>query len=127
MRTLLKYVGNFVELGYDDHPNAPSLVQLRGKRKPENKDRVVAYLQNGTMLVYSPGRDEDVLDESKTAGSASIATDGVYAWPRTLAYYVQHYDVELPADFEAHMQRSQWIAPDTVDKSSVELPRYSTA
>src|SRR5262245_60840406 len=99
MRTLLRYVGNFVELGYDDHPNAPSLEQLRGKRKLENKDGVVAYLQNGTTLVYSPGRDEDVFDDSKTAGSASVATDGVYAWPRTLAYYVQYYDVELPDEF----------------------------
>ena len=123
MKTRLKYVGNFVELGYDDHPNAPSLAQLRGKRRLENKDRVVAYLQSGTTLVYSPGRDEDVLDDSKTAGSASIATDGVYAWPRTLAYYVQQYDVELPAEFEAHMQRGQWTAPETIDKNAVELPR----
>jgi hypothetical protein len=123
MKTLLKYVGNFVELGYDDHPNAPSLVLLRGKRKLENKDRVIAYLKSGTTLVYSPGRDDDVLDATKTAGSASIATDGVYVWPRTLAYYVQDYDVELPAEFEAHMQRCEWIAPETIDKSSVELPR----
>jgi hypothetical protein len=124
VKTLLKYVGNFVELGYDDHPNAPSLDQVRGKRTPENKDRVVAYLRGGTTLVYSPGRDDDVLDDSKSAGSASVATDGVYVWPRTLAYYVEAYDASLPSEFEAHMQSNNWTASDAVDKSAVELPRF---
>jgi hypothetical protein len=75
-------------------------------------------------LVYSPGRDDDVLDDSRAAGSVSIATDGVYAWPRTLVHYVRTYEVELPSEFEAHMERQGWIPRNDVDKSSVELPRY---
>jgi len=78
MRTVLKSVGNFVELGCDDHPDAPSLAMVRGRRTEANRDRVVRYLRGGRTLVYSPGRDEDVLDASKTAGSASIATKGVH-------------------------------------------------
>jgi len=76
VKTKLKYVGNFIELGYDDHPNPPSLVALRGKRAPANKQQVVEYLRSATTLVMSPGRDEDVLDPSKSAGSASVMTDG---------------------------------------------------
>ena len=72
-----------------------TLVALRGRRGSQNKEQVVAYLRSGTTLVYSPGRDDDVLDSNKSSGSASVATDGVYAWPRTLAYYVETYDVEL--------------------------------
>lgn len=121
---MLKYVGNFVELGYDDHPNAPSLAQLRGRRKPDQKAEVVAYLLKAPVLIMSPGRDEDVLDPSKRAGSRSILTDGVYAWPKTLAYYVDTYDVELPEDFESHMRRRAWKVPDSVDKLALELPRY---
>lgn len=122
MATPLAYVGNFVELGYD-HPQAPSLAALRGRRGLQHKEQVLAYLRGGVTLVYSPGRDDDVLDPAQSAGSASIATDGVYAWPRTLAYYVEAYDVELPAAFEEHMMRHGWSAPTNVDKAAVELPR----
>jgi hypothetical protein len=121
---MLKYVGNFIELGYDDHPNPPSLVQLRGKRKPDNKEQVVAYLLKAPVLIMSPGREEDVLDPSKRAGSASVLTDGVYAWPKTLAHYVQTYDVWLPDEFESHMQRKGWKVPDAIDRLAYELPRY---
>ena len=125
-RTRLQYVGNFIELGYDDHPGAPSLVALRGKRTAAHKDRVVAYLRAGITFVMSPGRDEDVLDPSKSAGSASIATDGVFVWPRTLAYYVEAYDVALPPELERHMERNAWTVPTTIDKSMLDLPRSST-
>jgi hypothetical protein len=126
VKTVLKYVGNFVELGYSNHPNAPSLVLSRGKRATPRKEEVVAYLRSGMTFVFSPGLDEDVLDPSKHADSASVLTDGVYAWQKTLAYYVDTYDVELPAEFEAHMQRNRWTIPSEIDKLALELPRYST-
>lgn len=125
MKTVLKHVGNFIELGYDDHPNAPSLVLSRGKRTTAKKEEVVAYLRSGMMFVFSPGLDEDVLDPRKQADSASVLTDGVYAWQKTLAYYVDTYDVELPAEFEAHMQRNRWTVPSKIDKLALELPRSS--
>lgn len=125
MKTRLKYVGNFVELGYDDHPDPPSLARGRGKRGADNKQQVLEYLRAGVTLVFSPGRAPDVLDPSKNAGSASVLTDGIYVWPKTLAYYVDTYDVELPAEFEKHMQRNRWKVPDAIDKLSLELPRYS--
>lgn len=124
MKTVLKYVGNFVELGYVDHPNAPSLALSRGKRTSTKKEEVVAYLRSGITFVFSPGLDEDVLDPRKYAGSASVLTDGVYAWQKTLAYYVDRYDVELPAEFETHMQRNRWAIPPKIDKRTLELPRY---
>ena len=121
----LRYAGNFIELGYDDHPDAPSLLASRGKRTASNKEQAVAYLHSATTLVMSPGRDEDIFDPRKIAGSASVMTDGVYAWPKTLAYYVETYDVELPAEFEAHMARNKFQPPPVADKLALELPRYS--
>lgn len=117
----LLLVGNFVELGHDD-VGAPSLVAARGQRSAANKAQVLAYLRSGVMFIGSPGLDEDVLDPSKTAGSATVLTDGVYAWPKTLAYYLDTYDVALPEDFELHMRRNGWKVPDTIDKSSLEYP-----
>jgi hypothetical protein len=122
-KVLLKYVGNFQELGYDDDPAAPSLLAARGKRTAANKEKVVAYLRSATTYIVSPGREEDVFEARKSAGSASVMTDGVYVWPKTVAYYVETYDVELPEDFEKHMERLGWIAQSNVDKLSLELPR----
>jgi len=43
-----------------------------------------------------------------------------------LAYYVETYDVALPAEFETHMQRNHWKVPDGIDTSAVELPPART-
>lgn len=121
-KTKLRYAGNFCEIGYDDDPDAPSLVVSRGKRVAGNKPAVVAYLRSATMLIFSPGRDEDHFDPSKSAGRSSILTDGVWVWPATLAYYVESYDVELPAEFEAHMVKNSFQPPPVADKLALELP-----
>ncbi len=124
-KKMLTYAGDFAELGYDHHPNALSLAAARGKRGPANKEQVLAYLRSATTLIMSPGREVDVFDESKRAGPASIMTDGVYAWSKTLAHYVEMYDVELSAEFEKHMERSGWVPAPVADKLALELPRYS--
>jgi hypothetical protein len=38
---------------------------------------------------------------------------------------VDTYDVELPQEFESHMQRNQWKVPHGIDKLAVELPRFA--
>lgn len=124
-KTKLEYVGNFIEFGYDHHPNAQSVVEQRGKRTADHKAEVVAYLRGAPTLIMSPGFDEDLFDPKKLAGTRSVVTDGVYAWPKLLAYYVDTYDVRLPDKFEAHMQRRAWKLPDSIDKLAYELPRYS--
>ncbi len=117
---VLKMVGNFKEAGYIR--DAPSLVEARGKRPPTNKADVVAYLRAGTSYTVSPGPVEDRFDPARQAGTAGILTDGIYAWPHFLAYYVEHYDVELPADFEQHMHDRTWRVPASVDLDPVALP-----
>lgn len=112
--TVLRYVGNFIELGYDDYVDAPSLQALRDRRRPGNKEALIAYLKAGVTLVFAPGFDRDVLDETRDAGSSSIATDGTYAWPRTLAYYLERYDVALPEEFERHAEQNRWHVPDGI-------------
>lgn len=105
-------VGGFRELGYDD---GPPLAAVRGKRRAGDQAEVVAYLRAGVVLVTSPGLVKDAFDGKTLAGKRSMRTDGVYAWPDALAYYVERYQVELPAAFEAHMARSQWRVPEQVD------------
>ncbi len=122
-KTALRLVGNFREMGYAT-PDAPSLVDERGKRGPDHKADVLAYLRAGESVSLSPGPAPDFFDPSKSAGhkSHSLYTDGVHVWPAFLAYYLEHYDVALPADFEEFMRRRQWRIPATIDLASVKLP-----
>lgn len=122
-KRVLKRVGNFQELGYDDDPSAPRLVDARGKRPAANKAEVVGYLRSGKALVVSPGVDQDVFDDRKRADTSSILTDGMFMWQKQVAYYVEQYDVELPAEFEAHMRANRWQIPDDVDVTTLQTPR----
>ena len=116
----LTMVGNFRELGY--LWDAPSLLDARGKRSAAHRAEVVAYLRCGTRYLVSPGPVRDVFDPTRFAGTASVLTDGVFAWPDALAHYVERYDVELPAAFEEHMRACAWRPPATVELDPVALP-----
>lgn len=101
-KRLLEYVGMYRELGFEDSPDYPSVDDARGRRAPDHKPEVVAYLAGGKAM------------------SPSILTDGRYAWSKQLAYYVDHYDVTLPEHFERHMAALGYRMPD-VDTSKVTL------
>jgi hypothetical protein len=122
MTVTLRYVGNFFELGYDHHPNAPLLRACRGKRTRERKREVLAYLRAGKTYIASPGIDRDFFDKRRRADTRSLMTDGVYVWPELLRYYVDEHDVELPQDFEAHMSANGWRPPGSVDITQLALP-----
>jgi len=124
--TILRYVGNFDELGYDHHPDAPSLADCRGKRSLEHKADVIRYLQSGKTYIFSPGLDRDFFDERRAADTRTLLTDGVYTWPRLLAYYVENYDVALPREFEVHMKANGWIIPDEINVKNLKLPAIPT-
>lgn len=104
-------VGVFKELGYADDPAAPSLASVRGKRRADHKPEVIAYLLGGRITAFCMGVESDVFDETKSAGSLHGHTDGAYAWPELLAYYVEHYDIALPEEFEEHMRNNGWQVP----------------
>lgn len=124
-RTILRVVKVFRELGAG--ADAPSIVDARGTRPSAHKAEVVAYLRGGTVHTFTMRISDDVFDPRASAGRASLVTDGVYAWPQFLAYYVDKYDVSLPADFEAHMRQRGWAIPDKVDLSTVALPGVDAA
>jgi hypothetical protein len=115
---LAKRIGCFRELGYE---GAQSLEQARGEHPSVNQDRTVAYLRAGKVLIMSPGLVRDPFDRSAAAGSRSMLTDGAYAWPDSLAYFVQRYNVALPAEFEQHMAANDWKVPADVDTKGLEI------
>ena len=122
MTATLQYVGHFRETGYEDMPDAPSLVEARGNRPPVRKDEVLAYLRKAPAVTYSPGINPDFFDPSGWVRSDTMRTDGVYTWPDYLADYVERYDVALPEAFERHMEGRGWRLPEGLDVRTLKTP-----
>ncbi len=111
---------SFREFGYS---RGPSLASLRDRRVSANRSAVAAYLRAGKAIVVTPGGlAQDVFAPSLKAGPMHILTDGRFAWHAALAHYVERYDVELPAEFEEHMQRAGFAVPAVVQTKGLRLP-----
>lgn len=119
----LRGVGFFRELRHGS-PDGPSLRDAMRASPDANASRIQEYLSNGVLLVASPGIVPDVVDPAHPMiGAPHILTDGVWAWPADLPYYLGRYHVRLPDAFLQHMSDSGWSAPgeETVDVSRLEL------
>jgi hypothetical protein len=107
-----RMVGRYRELGFHD---APSLQPLVRTGTEVHREKAVAYLKAGKTLILTPQLLRDVFDQSRTPGSRSILTDGTFAWPAALAYYVERYRIPVPVELEQHMARNGWHVPADVD------------
>lgn len=106
--TKLRQVGFFRELPHGDL-NAPSLSESRDQLNDSQVKSIAAYLESGVLFVASPGLARDALSQDKEIiGALGVLTDGVWAWPSDLSYYVSKYRIGLPGDFLEHMKRNNW-------------------
>lgn len=89
-----------------------------------NEGLLVQYLRSGVPYIVSPGVVRDVLDGSGPIGSGTILTDGEWAWPDTLAHYVERYHVSLPDVFVDHATSSGFKIPTLTmeDLRTLRLP-----
>jgi hypothetical protein len=115
-------VGFFQELDHGDI-SGPSLKTSRADTPAPDEALIVAYLESGPVLVPSSDTTEDWLadDVDVEIGPPHILTDGTYAWPADLAYYVRKYHVRLPKHFTLHIQRNGFQVPANVDLTSLTL------
>jgi hypothetical protein len=72
----------------------------------------VQYLNAGATLAATGSVVDDALDVTKKAvAPLEIVTDGIWVWPRDLAYYVEHYHIVLPSAFVEYMRTRSWNPP----------------
>jgi hypothetical protein len=106
-----RLVGDFHELAHGRAEGPSIRWAVRGTAAPHEPE-LLKYLRAGTMLAASPGITPDVLGAQDTfIGSLSLLTDGVWLWYSDLAYYVEHYHLELDPSFTAHARGCHWNAP----------------
>lgn len=106
--TVLRKFGLFREFGRPDDESM--LPWLRGANYPPE---VLEYLRQGSLFIASPGPVHDVLDNScGLVGTASILTDGVWAWRNDTVHYVECHGLALPEEFLSHMRSNGFAVPE---------------
>ncbi|HEY1785123.1 MAG TPA: hypothetical protein VGG30_06210 [Pirellulales bacterium] len=119
----LHRVGFFRERA-NGRPDYPEMMRHLNERAQPDEEKIVAYLRAGLIYIASPGIVKDVVSNGvEPIGTHSIVTDGTWAWPSDLAYYVDKYHVSLPDDFVQHLRSRQFRPPKEkeVDITALEL------
>ena len=109
----MKLVGFFSELPHGSS-DGPSLAAAVGQLDDDTARHVAGYLNAGTVIVPTLGtRCFDLLSEEKPdIGPLAIHSDGEWAWPSDLGFYVAKYRVGLPAEFIDHARQRGWRPPE---------------
>jgi hypothetical protein len=119
----LRRYGFFKEFEHGDK-NAQSILAICGTAPytTGQRQQVVAYLDSGVLLFASPGVLRDFLSESpdKIAGTMSILTDGIWAWPSVLSYYVDNYGVPIDSAMFDCMVSNNWKVPEGIHPENLE-------
>jgi hypothetical protein len=117
------------QVGFFEEEDERGNIQLPIANEEAHVDepRIVQYLDQGQAMAHGLGSAYDLLDPSHPwICKLDILSDGEWAWPRELGYYVKKYHVTLPAEFLAHMASNNWVVPtdirfDDDDYASVGL------
>lgn len=114
-------VGFFRELKHG-RPDGESLREMMRDTGKPGGARIAAYLREAPILLHAVGPVTDVFQpKGDYICAPNVRTDGVYAWPEDLAYYFEHYHVDLPAEFLRHIAAAKWKAPVDIDTTVIEL------
>jgi hypothetical protein len=118
---ILKPAGFFRELSYG-FLKGPSIYDTLATPLSD-EEHILQYLRTGVAFTWAPGLENDILAPEKVIGSICILTDGIWAWPDSLRYYLENYHVILPQEFLSHVQSRNYIAPnpEEIDTNKLEL------
>ena len=117
----LERVGFFRELRHGDE-NGPFLREAVRSEASEDESRMISYLTKAGIIATTGMMVHDVLDpDRKDVAVLEIATDGVWAWPTDLPYYLATYHVALPEPFIQHMRSQGWRMPNLDQNQLIAL------
>ena len=95
--------------GLEHNPSIKDFINMEDSLRVAS---ICQYLQNGSVLIESPGVTTDVIHpEEGFSGTPTAYTDGTWVWPGDLGYYVEKYFLKLPEDFIRTMEENNWINP----------------
>lgn len=117
----VKQYGFFRELEHGIS-ESDSIKDFIDKINLKDKDKIVNYLASGHLFIACPGVVADILSESsEIIGCPNILTDGEWAWPEDLVYYVSKYNVDIPELMKTFIVNNNWKVPEKIDITNLQL------
>lgn len=117
----LKRIGCYYQLPEADRLHVLNL--LAGKEPIPDEAAIADYLDCGLLIAAVPGVEDDpLLPDAPIAGALHVLTDGKYAWPQTLSYWVRQHHVLLPKEFLEHIRGVAYRMADNLERARFLLP-----
>ncbi|OXM67364.1 ferredoxin [Amycolatopsis vastitatis] len=89
---------------------------------PAEAERVLAYLDAGPVILASRSNGPDAFAPERTdAVPMNFRTDGAWAWPGAVAYYLREHGVPPDPDLLAHIRARRFTAPADVPEPARDL------
>ncbi|WP_410620553.1 ferredoxin [Amycolatopsis sp. cmx-8-4] len=89
---------------------------------PAEIERVLAYLEAAPVILASRSNGADVFAPERTdAVPMNFRTDGAWAWPGAVGYYLREHGVPPDPDLVAHIRARRFAAPSEVSAEATVL------
>ncbi|MGH7611090.1 MAG: hypothetical protein ACREN4_03640 [Candidatus Dormibacteria bacterium] len=123
----MKRVGFFSDLPHGD-ASSPAIASMTGKLDQETARRLSRFMASGSVIMpFHSERCYDILSSrQEDLGPLMVQSDGEWAWPSDIAYFVEKYQVGMPSEFIEHAERSGWSARE-LDDQAVESAGHEFA
>ncbi|WP_409462607.1 hypothetical protein [Amycolatopsis sp. GA6-003] len=105
---------------YDGFDEAGNPVVEREALSPEERERVLAYLDSAPVILASRSKDTDAFDPSRTdVVPLNFRTDGSWVWPGAVGYYLREHGISPDPELVEHIRAASYTVPE-VDEATQE-------
>jgi hypothetical protein len=95
---------------------------------PDERDRLLDYLETGDMVLSTTARQDDILDPAAGAAvPASFRTDGTWIWTDAVAYYLSTHGMAPDARLLEHIDAQRelgWDVPDADHETAIRAADF---
>lgn len=85
---------------------------------PEERDRLLEYLEHAPVVLAARGYDTDRLNPDDTPSvPLTFHTDGHWIWPGSVAYYLRRHNVPPKQDLVTHIRGLGFRIPDVDERT----------
>ncbi|MET9261606.1 hypothetical protein ABZX37_16445, partial [Amycolatopsis sp. NPDC004079] len=103
---------------YDGFDEAGNPVVEREALSPEERERVLGYLDSAPVILASRSNDTDAFDPSRTdAVPLNFRTDGSWVWPGAVGYYLREHGISPDPELVEHIRAAGYTVPE-VDEAT---------
>lgn len=98
-----KFIGQYKEFG----DGKESITNSFSQSPYPGQSKIAEYVRNGGVLLdCAPSILRDIITNEKISEPQETRSDEFFVWFSELAYYIEKYNLRLPAEFENHILQS---------------------